>query len=98
MSSENSCPVCVMGRLRATGMPYMQVINDTLIQAPTISGWKCDVCGETFFDGRALRQLELLIHEAGPPPNRYHAPPPVSEREPVESAPGNAEGLHPPSE
>jgi hypothetical protein len=96
----HTCPVCSAGHLHTTGIPYMQMANETLIQAPTIMGWKCDICGETFFDGRAVRQLELLINEAGPPPNRFSAPNAPAEREAVEPTPepDSAKGLRPPTE
>jgi YgiT-type zinc finger domain-containing protein len=71
-----ACPACSMGQLKATGTPYMQVTNGTLIQVPTITAWKCDICGESFFDERAVRRLDTLIGEAGPPPNRHRSTPP----------------------
>lgn len=73
-----ACPVCSMGHLAPTGAPFMQTLNGTLIQAPTITAWKCDICGESFFDGQAVRRLEMLIDDAGPPPN-YQPSPPTTE-------------------
>ena len=81
-----TCPVCSMGHLAPTGAPYMQILNGTLIQAPMITAWKCDICGESFFDGQAVRRLETLIGETGPPPNHYAPPPTAIQVEQTESS------------
>ena len=87
-----------MGHLKPTGNPYLQLVNSTLIQAPTIMGWKCDVCGESYYDGRAVRELDLLINDAGPPPNRYMPPKSPPEQEITERAPDTPKVLRPQSE
>ena len=96
--SHNTCPVCSMGHLKPTGNPYMQLVNGTLVQAPTISGWRCDVCAESFFDGRAVRELDLLIHDAGPPPNHHISPQIPPEQETSERAQETPKVLRPQSE
>ncbi len=83
-----------MGKLQATGMPYIQVYNGTLIQAPNLTAYKCDICGQSFFDSRAVGQLEALIGAAGPPPNYHHSPPTeANSAPPTDDIPPT---LHPP--
>jgi YgiT-type zinc finger domain-containing protein len=65
-----------VGRLRPIQTTYAHVYDDTLIQMPNIAAWKCDVCGETLYDPEAIRRIEVLIGDAGPPPNR-HIPAPA---------------------
>jgi YgiT-type zinc finger domain-containing protein len=72
----DTCPSCQVGRLRPIRTTYAHIYDDTLIQMPNIAAWKCDVCGETFYDPDAVRRIEVLVGEAGPPPNR-HIPTPA---------------------
>jgi YgiT-type zinc finger domain-containing protein len=73
---SDTCPACQMGRLNLIRTTYTHIYDDTLIQVPNIAAWKCDVCGEIFYDPDAVRRIEVLIGEAGPPPNR-HIPAPA---------------------
>jgi YgiT-type zinc finger domain-containing protein len=71
---------------------YVQVYNGTLIHAPNVTAWKCDLCGATIFDPDAVRRVEVLAGEAGPPPNRHAAahtadPVPGAEAPPADDPP-----------
>ncbi len=70
---------------------HVRVYNDTLIHIPNIPTQKCDVCGQYFFEDTHLRRFEVMIGEAGPPPNHH-----ISHGEPVSktAANDNAEALH----
>jgi YgiT-type zinc finger domain-containing protein len=57
--------------MQQTAMTYIQIYNGTLIHAPNVPAWKCDICGQTFFDPDAVRRIDVLAGEAGPPPNRH---------------------------
>jgi len=72
---STTCPTCQVGRLKPIRTTYTKIYDDTLIQVPNIPAWKCDVCGEVFHDPDAIRRIEVLIGEAGPPPNQHIATP-----------------------
>jgi YgiT-type zinc finger domain-containing protein len=71
------CPVCLSGSLKPTRSVFVRVYEDTLIHVPNVPAWKCDICGLIYFDSSTIRRTEVLIGEAGPPPNRYHPAPPM---------------------
>lgn len=68
-----TCPRCGVGHLLATRLTYIHLYDNTLIHAPNTAAWRCDVCGLTVFDPDAVRRIDVLAGEAGPPPN-FHAP------------------------
>lgn len=72
---STTCPNCQVGRLKPIRTTYAHIYDDTLIQVPNIPAWKCDVCGEIIYDPDAIRRIEVLIGEAGPPPNQHIATP-----------------------
>ncbi|WP_119067613.1 YgiT-type zinc finger protein [Aggregatilinea lenta] len=75
----DTCPSCGVGLLKSAQTVYVQVYNGTLVSAPNVPAWICDVCGLTLFDSTALQNIEFMIGESGPPPNR-HLPAPSAER------------------
>ncbi|NDJ74885.1 MAG: YgiT-type zinc finger protein [Chloroflexi bacterium] len=79
-----TCPACRVGKLALTPSVYMYIQHETLISAPNVPAWCCDVCGIVIFDPAAIRRIELLVGEAGPPPNQHvaSAPPPVPADDP----------------
>lgn len=78
----DTCANCHVGHLKRARAVFVQGYGDTLVHAPNIPAWKCDICGETSFDLASLHCLEILIGDAGPPPNRYVAP--VSDSRPAD--------------
>ena len=89
---STTCPACQVGHLKAIKTTYARVYDDTLIQVPNIAAWKCDICGETLYDPETIRRLEVLIGEAGPPPNRHVSPPALAGND---LPPAAEEGTHP---
>jgi len=68
-----TCPHCNIGRLHPQRLTYVQVYNGTLVHIPNVPARRCDVCGQVFFDSEKLRQFEVMIGQAGLPPNRHTA-------------------------
>jgi YgiT-type zinc finger domain-containing protein len=68
--TEETCPACQVGRLKATTATYVEVYQGTLIQAPNTAAWRCDTCGQVYFDEAAIQRLNALIGTGGLPPNR----------------------------
>ncbi|HEX3050844.1 MAG TPA: YgiT-type zinc finger protein [Aggregatilineaceae bacterium] len=66
-----TCLNCQLGRLQSQQTVYVQVYQGTLVSAPNLLSWRCDVCGQTYYDEQTIRRLEMLIGEAGPPPNHH---------------------------
>ncbi|NLX08561.1 MAG: YgiT-type zinc finger protein [Chloroflexi bacterium] len=75
LPETNTCPSCQVGLLRPTRQVYVHLYNGTLVHAPNVPAWRCDVCGASFYDSKTLNRIELLIGDAGPPPN-HHLPTP----------------------
>lgn len=71
-----ACPNCQMGHMKPISATYAQIYGNTLVQAPNVAAWTCDVCGHTVFDPQAIRRIEALISGAGLPPNVHAAPEP----------------------
>lgn len=71
---EQPCPHCQVGHLKHRRTVYVTLVDGTLIHAPNVPAWQCDVCKLTIFDTATVRRIELLIGESGPPPN-HHTPP-----------------------
>jgi YgiT-type zinc finger domain-containing protein len=83
-----TCPICHLGVLKEAPTVFIQFYGETLIHAPNVPAWKCDVCGETFFDPEAVRRIDTLIGDGGPPPNRHSSPTP-------DSSPAEPDSDHP---
>ena len=74
-------------------LTYVQVYNGTLVHIPNVPAHRCDVCGQVFFDSERLRQLEVLIGQAGLPPNRHTSGANAADADPqspAQSAPDDA--------
>lgn len=65
------CPTCRVGLMKPARVPYVNQYGETVVSAPTIPAWRCDVCRETEFDEAVLEQMELLLGQGLLPPNRY---------------------------
>lgn len=68
--THETCPACLVGRLKATMATYVEVYEGTLIQAPNTAAWRCDTCGQVYFDESAIQRLNVLIGTGGLPTNR----------------------------
>lgn len=61
-----SCPICQVGQPRPRLTNFLGVVNGTLLHAPNVPAWVCDVCGEVFYEPTAMRRMELLVGLGGP--------------------------------
>lgn len=68
---NDRCNICQIGLLQPTQATYTRLINGTLIQVPNTPAWRCDVCGEIVFAPEVEQRIDLLVGEAGPPPNEH---------------------------
>ncbi len=71
---SNPCPVCQVGRLRETRTVYVRVYEGTIVSVPNVETLQCDFCGTAFYDPETIRSVEVMIGEAGPPPNHFTPP------------------------
>ena len=67
------CPACHLGRMHHRMTVYSRQFGETIVSVPNTPAWECDVCHEREFDPIAVQRIELLVGQAGPPPNRYKA-------------------------
>ena len=58
-----------MGRLLPTRRTYVSRYGATLVHSAGVPALKCDTCRLVIFDADALSRIDLLVGEAGPPPN-----------------------------
>lgn len=69
-----TCPQCHIGQLQLRLITYVQMYGETLVTAPNMPAWECDVCHAQRVSPEAIQTVEVLISPAGPPPNRYQPP------------------------
>lgn len=74
------CPYCHLGHMRAQMVVYTRQFAETLVNVPNTPAWECDVCHHRQFDPTSVQRIEMLVGQAGPPPNRYR---PVPERKSI---------------
>jgi YgiT-type zinc finger domain-containing protein len=70
-----TCPVCRLGRLESRSRVYLRRFGNTLVSVPNTPAWECDVCHYRQFDPTSIQRIEVLVGQAGPPPNRYKSTP-----------------------
>lgn len=63
------CPACRVGKLIPTRRTYVYQYGETLVHSADVPALKCDTCRLVIFDADAVARLELMVGEAGPPPN-----------------------------
>lgn len=74
-NNRSTCPVCQIGRTHSKLVIYSQVYNRTLVSVPNTPAWECDFCHTIEYDSQAINRIEVLIGQAGPPPNRQRRQP-----------------------
>ena len=79
------CQYCQIGHLQPTQATFARIFNGTLVQAPSVRAWRCDMCGELTYDPAAVRRIMVLVGEAGPPPNGHTVAPDVPHLDPAAS-------------
>jgi YgiT-type zinc finger domain-containing protein len=65
------CPACHLGRMHLRMTVYSRQFGETIISVPNTPAWECDVCHEREFDPQAVQRIEMLVGQAGPPPNQH---------------------------
>lgn len=61
MSDDFSCPQCQFGRCKSTTATYTQLYLGSVMCAPDLPAYVCDVCGYCEFDHEALRRVLTLL-------------------------------------
>lgn len=72
--SENErfpCPICHSGQMHLKLITFTQVYNQTLVSVPNTPAWECDFCHIIEYDSQAINRIDVLVGQAGPPPNRH---------------------------
>jgi hypothetical protein len=60
---SSTCPHCQIGNLHPTAETYSMVFGSSVLSAPNIPAWRCDICSYLEYDEDALMRLDLLIGE-----------------------------------
>jgi YgiT-type zinc finger domain-containing protein len=63
MSSESEvfCDNCHVGSVRAWRATYARWHAGHFVVVPGVPAWRCDYCGDTFYDSEALYRLFLVL-------------------------------------
>jgi YgiT-type zinc finger domain-containing protein len=59
--SREFCESCHVGSLRPYHTIYAHWHSGEFVIVPGVPAWRCDFCGDTFFDNEALSRLVLLL-------------------------------------
>jgi YgiT-type zinc finger domain-containing protein len=59
--SSGFCSSCHVGKVRTHRTTFTHWYSGELVVVPGVQAWRCDYCGEAFFDNEALSQLVLLL-------------------------------------
>jgi YgiT-type zinc finger domain-containing protein len=60
-STSEFCESCHVGSLQACRATYARWHDGDFVVLPGVPAWRCDYCGDTFYDREALRRLVLLL-------------------------------------
>ncbi len=55
------CPACQIGYCQPGKGTYLRLVNGTLVSAPDMPLWICDVCDYQEFDRDAVLRVEALL-------------------------------------
>jgi YgiT-type zinc finger domain-containing protein len=84
------CPVCHLGHMNLKLAVYTRMFVGTLVHVPNMPVWECDVCRNREFEAMSIQRIEMLVGEAGPPPNHYRPPERPVERRTVPANPASS--------
>ena len=65
------CPYCHLGHMKPRIAVYIRQFGETLVNFPNTPAWECDVCHYRQYDPSSVQRIEMLVGQAGPPPNHY---------------------------
>lgn len=60
-NNSSTCPHCQIGSLSPVVETYSLVFGSSVLSAPDIPAWRCDICSYLEYDEDALMRLDLLI-------------------------------------
>jgi YgiT-type zinc finger domain-containing protein len=60
-SLEFFCSSCHIGKLQPHRTTFTHWHAGDLVVVPGVQAWRCDYCGDAFFDNEALGRLVLLL-------------------------------------
>ncbi len=95
LDGDVTCPVCRLGRLEMQSRVYLRRFGNTLVNAPNTPAWECDVCHYRQFDPTSIQRIEVLVGQAGPPPNHHKTSPldpPLEVKKPAKAPKGSRAG------
>ena len=59
--SREFCEGCHIGTMQPCRATYAQWHNGQFVVVPGMPAWRCDFCGDTYYDNEALTRLVLLL-------------------------------------
>jgi len=59
--SKEFCESCHIGSLQACRATYARWHDGQFVIVPGVLAWRCDFCGDTFYDTQALTRLAMLL-------------------------------------
>jgi len=59
--SKEFCDGCHIGSLQACRATYARWHGGQFVIVPGVPAWRCDFCGDTFYDIEALTRLVMLL-------------------------------------
>lgn len=60
-NNSSTCPHCQIGNLAPVVETYRLVFGSSVLSAPDVPAWRCDICFYLEYDEDALMRLDLLI-------------------------------------
>ena len=59
--SEEFCGYCHVGSLHPDRATYARWHDGQFVILPGVAAWRCDFCGEIFYDNEVMSRLVLLL-------------------------------------
>jgi YgiT-type zinc finger domain-containing protein len=59
--SSRFCESCHVGSLQRCRATYARWHGGQFVLMPGVPAWRCDYCGDTFYDNEALARIVLLV-------------------------------------
>jgi hypothetical protein len=55
------CPCCQVGYCQPGTGTYLRMVGNTLVSAPDMPAWTCDVCNYQEFEREDVMRLDMLL-------------------------------------
>jgi YgiT-type zinc finger domain-containing protein len=59
--SREFCEGCHVGSLQPCWATYARWHEEQFVIVPRVPAWRCDFCGDTFYDDEAMTRLAMLL-------------------------------------